>query len=316
MLTQYSFLLFCLIDGKTYDAYVIYPKNHTSEANFVEYFVYQVMPDILENKCGYKLCIYGRDIYPGEGKFQIWWRTELLVKLEQVVILVPFRCTGGYSIFLTLKLISSAAICLLFQARWHKGTLCFPVCLKKQATMKGHRLLIILECTGNMTLSVTLSNIHLLFGKSNCTAIIWAKPQPNCVWDGLADYKTRKRRNPQIQLRKHSCCYHSGVCWKLRRFQPFMRVLRVTRSSARCYLLSSRADLSLYLVFWFFCRPDLSLSVSRHEAWAGAFSVSHFWNHLHWARCHSSALSWCWDIWCPSLLESCERAAWPWEKRR
>ncbi|KAM7066434.1 interleukin-1 receptor-like 1 isoform 2-T2 [Acridotheres tristis] len=53
-------------DGKIYDAYVIYPKNHASEANFVEYFVYQVMPDILENKCGYKLCIYGRDIYPGE----------------------------------------------------------------------------------------------------------------------------------------------------------------------------------------------------------------------------------------------------------
>ncbi|XP_009872906.1 PREDICTED: interleukin-1 receptor-like 1, partial [Apaloderma vittatum] len=53
-------------DGKIYDAYVIYPKNHTSEANFVEYFVYQIMPDILESKCGYKLCIYGRDIYPGE----------------------------------------------------------------------------------------------------------------------------------------------------------------------------------------------------------------------------------------------------------
>ncbi|XP_010392559.3 interleukin-1 receptor-like 1 isoform X2 [Corvus cornix cornix] len=53
-------------DGKIYDAYVIYPKNHTSEANFVEYFVYQIMPDILEDKCGYKLCIYGRDICPGE----------------------------------------------------------------------------------------------------------------------------------------------------------------------------------------------------------------------------------------------------------
>ncbi|XP_071426072.1 interleukin-1 receptor-like 1 isoform X1 [Pithys albifrons albifrons] len=53
-------------DGKIYDAYVIYPKNHTNEANFVEYFVYQVMLDILEDKCGYKLCIYGRDIYPGE----------------------------------------------------------------------------------------------------------------------------------------------------------------------------------------------------------------------------------------------------------
>ncbi|NXC15079.1 ILRL1 protein, partial [Corythaeola cristata] len=54
-------------DGKIYDAYVIYPRNHNNEANFVEYFVYQIMPDILENKCGYKLCIYGRDIYPGEA---------------------------------------------------------------------------------------------------------------------------------------------------------------------------------------------------------------------------------------------------------
>ncbi|KFU98030.1 Interleukin-1 receptor-like 1, partial [Pterocles gutturalis] len=53
-------------DGKIYDAYVIYPRSYTNEANFVEYFVYQLMPDILENKCGYKLCIYGRDIYPGE----------------------------------------------------------------------------------------------------------------------------------------------------------------------------------------------------------------------------------------------------------
>ncbi|NXU74380.1 ILRL1 protein, partial [Oreotrochilus melanogaster] len=53
-------------DGKIYDAYVIYPPNHNSEANFVEYFVYQIMAEILENKCGYKLCIYGRDIYPGE----------------------------------------------------------------------------------------------------------------------------------------------------------------------------------------------------------------------------------------------------------
>ncbi|NWI16489.1 ILRL1 protein, partial [Crypturellus soui] len=54
-------------DGKIYDAYVIYPKSHTSEANFVEYFVYQILPDVLENECGYKLCIYGRDICPGEG---------------------------------------------------------------------------------------------------------------------------------------------------------------------------------------------------------------------------------------------------------
>ncbi|XP_005013476.1 interleukin-1 receptor-like 1 isoform X1 [Anas platyrhynchos] len=55
-------------DGKIYDAYVIYPRSYGNEANFVEYFVHQIMPDILENKCGYKLCIYGRDTYPGEDK--------------------------------------------------------------------------------------------------------------------------------------------------------------------------------------------------------------------------------------------------------
>ncbi|NP_001019762.1 interleukin-1 receptor-like 1 isoform LV precursor [Gallus gallus] len=54
--------------GKIYDAYVIYPRSHSTEATFVEYFVYQIMPDILENKCGYTLCIYGRDTYPGEDK--------------------------------------------------------------------------------------------------------------------------------------------------------------------------------------------------------------------------------------------------------
>ncbi|XP_023067100.1 interleukin-1 receptor-like 1 isoform X1 [Piliocolobus tephrosceles] len=56
-------------DGKLYDAYVIYPRNYTSStdgASRVEYFVHQILPDVLENKCGYTLCIYGRDMLPGE----------------------------------------------------------------------------------------------------------------------------------------------------------------------------------------------------------------------------------------------------------
>lgn len=56
-------------DGKLYDAYVIYPRNYTSSADGasrVEYFVHQILPDVLENKCGYTLCIYGRDMLPGE----------------------------------------------------------------------------------------------------------------------------------------------------------------------------------------------------------------------------------------------------------
>ncbi|KAM9036090.1 interleukin-1 receptor-like 1 isoform 2-T3 [Sarcophilus harrisii] len=56
-------------DGKIYDAYVIYPRNYqkrTEIVNSMEYFVHQILPEVLENKCGYSLCIYGRDLLPGE----------------------------------------------------------------------------------------------------------------------------------------------------------------------------------------------------------------------------------------------------------
>lgn len=56
-------------DGKIYDAYVIYPRNCRNSqegVSPVESFVHQILPDVLENKCGYNLCIYGRDLLPGE----------------------------------------------------------------------------------------------------------------------------------------------------------------------------------------------------------------------------------------------------------
>ncbi|XP_074155831.1 interleukin-1 receptor-like 1 isoform X3 [Sminthopsis crassicaudata] len=56
-------------NGKIYDAYVIYPRNYqkrTEIVNSMEYFVHQILPEVLENKCGYSLCIYGRDLLPGE----------------------------------------------------------------------------------------------------------------------------------------------------------------------------------------------------------------------------------------------------------
>uniref|UniRef100_H0W8C9 Interleukin-1 receptor-like 1 n=1 Tax=Cavia porcellus TaxID=10141 RepID=H0W8C9_CAVPO len=56
-------------DGKLYDAYVVYPRDYTGGSegpSSMEYFVHKMLPSVLENKCGYSLCIYGRDLLPGE----------------------------------------------------------------------------------------------------------------------------------------------------------------------------------------------------------------------------------------------------------
>ncbi|XP_063085839.1 interleukin-1 receptor-like 1 isoform X1 [Cavia porcellus] len=56
-------------NGKLYDAYVVYPRDYTGGSegpSSMEYFVHEMLPSVLENKCGYSLCIYGRDLLPGE----------------------------------------------------------------------------------------------------------------------------------------------------------------------------------------------------------------------------------------------------------
>ncbi|XP_069060533.1 interleukin-1 receptor-like 1 [Pleurodeles waltl] len=56
-------------DGKIYDAYVVYArKSHTgvNETDPVEFFVYNILLDVLENKCGYTLYVHGRNPQPGE----------------------------------------------------------------------------------------------------------------------------------------------------------------------------------------------------------------------------------------------------------
>uniref|UniRef100_A0A7M4F6Y7 Interleukin 1 receptor like 1 n=1 Tax=Crocodylus porosus TaxID=8502 RepID=A0A7M4F6Y7_CROPO len=75
-------------DGKMYDAYVIYPTDATSKANFVDDFVHQILPDVLENKCGYKLCIYGREIFPGEDVPNAI-ETRIQKSRRSIIILTP-----------------------------------------------------------------------------------------------------------------------------------------------------------------------------------------------------------------------------------
>ncbi|XP_021535964.1 interleukin-1 receptor-like 1 [Neomonachus schauinslandi] len=78
-------------DGKIYDAYVIYPRNYKNSperANAVGHFVHQILPDVLENKCGYNLCIYGRDLLPGEDAATAV-ESNIRKSRRQIFILTP-----------------------------------------------------------------------------------------------------------------------------------------------------------------------------------------------------------------------------------
>ncbi|XP_052049119.1 interleukin-1 receptor-like 1 isoform X1 [Apodemus sylvaticus] len=78
-------------DGKLYDAYVIYPRGFRGSAagaRSVEYFVHHTLPEVLENKCGYKLCIYGRDLLPGQDAATVV-ESSIQNSRRQVFVLAP-----------------------------------------------------------------------------------------------------------------------------------------------------------------------------------------------------------------------------------
>ncbi|XP_048389476.2 interleukin-1 receptor type 1-like isoform X1 [Stegostoma tigrinum] len=54
-------------DGKSYDAYIVYPRSLCSSyCTNILVFVMDILPQVLECQCGYKLFIPGRDDLPGE----------------------------------------------------------------------------------------------------------------------------------------------------------------------------------------------------------------------------------------------------------
>lgn len=61
---------FCFIDTGMYDAYVIYQMECLDKAteNILVQFITNILPSVLEEKCGYRLYIQGRDDMPGEGR--------------------------------------------------------------------------------------------------------------------------------------------------------------------------------------------------------------------------------------------------------
>ncbi|NWS03781.1 IL18R protein, partial [Motacilla alba] len=52
-------------DGKEYDAFVSYLKDCVSPTEEEREFALKVLPMILEENFGYKLCIFERDVFPG-----------------------------------------------------------------------------------------------------------------------------------------------------------------------------------------------------------------------------------------------------------
>ncbi|OWK10711.1 IL1R1, partial [Cervus elaphus hippelaphus] len=82
-------------DGKTYDAYILCPKTPGEGPTCnSDIFVFKVMPEVLENQCGYKLFICGRDDYVGESIVEVV--NENVKKSRRlIIILVPE--TSGFS---------------------------------------------------------------------------------------------------------------------------------------------------------------------------------------------------------------------------
>ncbi|XP_014748804.1 PREDICTED: interleukin-18 receptor accessory protein [Sturnus vulgaris] len=84
-------------DGKEFDAFVSYAKLNSSERESAliseEKFALELLPDMLENKYGYKLCILERDILPGGA-----YTDEVVTAIKQsrrvIIILSPAYVSG------------------------------------------------------------------------------------------------------------------------------------------------------------------------------------------------------------------------------
>ncbi|XP_062933893.1 interleukin-1 receptor-like 2 [Cynocephalus volans] len=74
-------------DGKLYDAYVLYPKPQSeSQSHDVDTLVLKILPEVLEQQCGYKLFIFGRDEFPGQAVANVIDENTKLCRRLMVII--------------------------------------------------------------------------------------------------------------------------------------------------------------------------------------------------------------------------------------
>ncbi|XP_054977456.1 interleukin-1 receptor type 1 [Sorex araneus] len=83
----YDFLPKKASDGKIYDAYVLYPKTlEEGSTSNSDIFVFNILPEVLEKQCGYKLFIYGRDDDVGEDIIEVI--NENIKKSRRLIVIL------------------------------------------------------------------------------------------------------------------------------------------------------------------------------------------------------------------------------------
>ncbi|NXI62832.1 ILRL2 protein, partial [Anseranas semipalmata] len=76
-----------VLDGKIYDAYVLYPKGSGGSSFYrLEIFVLRILPNVLEQQCGYNLFILGRDDLPGKAVVSV--ADETLKQSRRLMIIL------------------------------------------------------------------------------------------------------------------------------------------------------------------------------------------------------------------------------------
>ncbi|NXI08506.1 IL1R1 protein, partial [Irena cyanogastra] len=86
-LTSKEEMFVFVLDGKIYDAYVLYTKSSEGRSLCcLETFVRRILPDVLEKQCGYNLFILGRDDLPGEAVVSV--ADETLKQSRRLMIIL------------------------------------------------------------------------------------------------------------------------------------------------------------------------------------------------------------------------------------